>query len=299
MVGGQIQVILVTGGAGFIGSHVADALSAGGETVAVLDNFVTGDPSNLRGSVKIIEADVADPGVVDIMAGLEIEAVIHAAGQASVATSMVDPTRDLAVNVVGTANVLAGAQASGARRFVFLSTGAGIYGESDGADENTLPRPQSYYSMHKYLAERYVEISGISYANARLANVYGPRQRTDSEGGVVAIFAERLKNGSPILINGTGDQSRDFVHVADVVDALLLMLRSRREGTWNVATAQLTSLLELLGLLEKAIGPATEVLHGPARPGDVKNSRLSAHAIRNDLGWRPRYDLAAGVATFA
>lgn len=289
-------MILVTGGAGFIGSHLVEALAAVGEEVVVIDNFVSGDPSNLQENIEVVEADIADPETVDLVTELHAETIVHAAGQVSVAVSMTDPRRDLEANVGGTANVLAGARASGAERFVFLSTGAGIYGESDGADEGALPRPLSYYSMHKYLAERYVEISGVPYAIARLANVYGPRQRADSEGGVVAVFAERLRNGFPIAINGTGEQSRDFVYVTDVVDALLVMLRSKREGTWNVATAQSTNLLELLRLLEKVIAPATKVQHGPARPGDVKNSCLSIDKIQEELGWRPKYDLGAGIA---
>lgn len=292
-------MILVTGGAGFVGSHVVDALLAAGEEPVVLDNFATGDRANLPEGVRVVEADIADPGVVRKMSELDLEAVVHAAAQVSVAASMGDPALDLAVNVGGTANVLAGARAAGAERFVFLSSGGGVYGEADGADEGTLPRPKSYYSAHKYLAERYVELDGTSHAIARLANVYGPRQRTDLEGGVVAIFAERLRNGSPITINGAGEQSRDFVHVADVVDALLVMANSRRSGTWNVGTGQAASVLELLRALEDAIRPAVEVRHGPARPGDVENSRLSVDAIANDLGWRPKHDLKTGVANMA
>ena len=289
-------MILVTGGAGFIGSHVVDALLAAGEEVAVLDNFASGSRGNLPDEVQILEADVADPEIIAAIAGLDLECVIHAAAQVSVANSMSDPGRDLAVNVTGTANVLAGAKAAGVGRFVFLSTGGGIYGESDGADEGTLPAPMSYYSAHKYLAERYVQYSGISYANARLANVYGPRQRKDLEGGVVAIFAERLRNGAPILINGTGEQSRDFVHVTDVADALLLLANSREDGTWNVGTGEAASILELLQAMEKEIGPAAKVEHGPARPGDVGHSRLSVGKIREELGWSPKYDLASGLA---
>ena len=289
-------MILVTGGAGFIGSPVVDALLAVGEEPVVLDNFATESRSNLPEGLRVMEADIADAGVVDAIAALEVKTVIHAAAQVSVASSMGNPGLDLVVNVEGTANVLAGARAAGAERFVFLSSGGGVYGEADGADEDTLPRPKSYYSAHKYLGERYVEFSGLSYANARLANVYGPRQRTDLEGGVVAIFAERLRSGSPIVINGTGEQSRDFVHVADVVSALLVLARSRKNGTLNVGTGKASSILDLLRALEAKIGAATEVRRGPPRPGDVNNSRLSVDRIRDELGWSPRYDLAAGVA---
>ena len=288
--------VLVTGGAGFIGSHVVDSLLAAGDEPVVLDNMASGDRKNLPDGVDLVEMDIADAAVVEAIAGLRPEAVIHAAAQVSVAVSMQDPHLDLAVNVQGTANVLEGARAAGSRRFVFVSSGGGVYGESDGAGEDTLPRPKSYYSAHKYLGERYVELSGLSYANARLANVYGTRQRSDLEGGVVAIFTERLQGGQPILINGTGAQQRDLVYVADVVSSLLAMARSDRNGTWNVGTGVSTSILELLRALEGELGPATEVRHGPPRPGDVNNSRLAIDSIGRDLGWRPEYDLAGGVA---
>jgi len=289
-------VILVTGGAGFIGGHLVDTLLAAGQEPVVLDNLASGDRENLPDGVELVEMDVADAGVVGVIAELKPEVVIHAAAQVSVEVSMQDPHLDLAANVEGTANVLEGAKAAGARRFVFVSSGGGVYGESDGADEATLPCPKSYYSAHKYLAERYTELSGLSYANARLANVYGPRQRSGLEGGVVAIFTERLQRGQPILINGTGEQRRDLVYVADVVDSLLTMARSDRDGTWNVGTGISTSILELLHALEKEIEPATEIRHGPQRPGDVGNSRLAIGSIENDLGWRPKYNLASGIA---
>src|SRR5829696_8774040 len=247
--------MLVTGGAGFIGSHLVDTLLAAGQEPVVLDNLASGDRENLPSGVRVVEMDIADAGVVEVIAELQPEVLIHAAAQVSVAVSMQDPHLDLAVNVEGTANVLEGAKAAGVRRFVFISSGGGVYGESDGADEATLPRPKSYYSAHKYLGERYVELSGLSYANARLANVYGTRQRSDLEGGAVAIFSERLRRGQPVLVNGTGEQRRDLIYVADVVDSLLTMARSNRDGTWNVGTGVSTSILELLHVLEKEIGP--------------------------------------------
>jgi UDP-glucose 4-epimerase len=293
-------LILVTGGAGFIGSHFVDALVSAGEEPVVLDNFASGDRANLPEGVRVVEADVADERTVDVISSLDgVRAVVHAAAQVSVAASMGDPTLDLAVNVVGTANVLAGARAAGVERFVFLSSGGGVYGECDGADEMTMPRPKSYYSAHKYLAERYVELSGLSYANARLANVYGPRQRSDLEGGVVSIFAERLRAGKPINIYGTGEQSRDFVHVYDVVDALLVMVNADRDGTWNVGTGRAATINELLSVLEDEISTAADVEYGPARAGDVERSRLSVDAICEDLGWSAKYGLAEGVAEMA
>jgi UDP-glucose 4-epimerase len=289
-------LILVTGGAGFIGSHLVDALVDAGEEPVVLDNFASGDRDNLRQDVRLAEADIADSNIVNLIADLRPEVIIHAAAQVSVAVSMQNPHLDLAVNVQGTANVLEAAKVAGTRRFVFISSGGGVYGESDGADENTLPRPKSYYSAHKYVGECYVEFSGLSYANARLANVYGSRQRSDLEGGVVAIFTERLQKKQPILINGTGEQQRDLVYVADVVDSLIAMARSDCDGTWNVGTGRSTSILELLHALEDQIEPAVEVRHGPPRPGDVKSSRLEIKSIKDDLGWEPRYGLADGIS---
>jgi UDP-glucose 4-epimerase len=289
-------MILVTGGAGFIGSHLMEALLVAGQEAVALDNLASGDRVNLPDGAELIEMDIVDPAVVEAIAGSRPEVVIHAAAQVSVAASMQDPKVDLAVNVQGTANVLEGAKAADARRFVFISSGGGLYGESDGAGEDTLPCPKSYYSAHKYLGERYVELSGLSYANARLANVYGPRQRSDQEGGVVAIFAEKLRAGQPILVNGTGEQRRDLVYVADVVDSLLTMARSDRNGTWNVGTGISTSILELLRVLEAKLGPATQVQQRPRRPGDINSSRLAIDAAERDLGWRPKYDLASGIA---
>lgn len=159
-----------------------------------------------------------------------------------------------------------------------------------------MPRPKSLYGAHKYLGERYVELSGLSYAEARLANVYGTRQRSDLEGGVVAVFKERLQNREPILINGTGRQKRDLVYVADAADSLLTMARSDRHGTWNVGTGRSTSILELLRVLEATIEPAADVIYGPSRPGDVDNPRLSIASTERDLGWHPEFGPADSIA---
>lgn len=287
--------VLVTGGAGFIGSHIVDTLIARGEQVVVLDDLSGGSRDNLPPGVPIVEIDVAGPESARMIADLHPRAVIHAAAQVSVAHSMSDPARDRDVNVVGTANVLEGAKGAGCQRVIFISTGGAIYGETSGASETAMPHPQSYYSAHKYLAERYFELSGLSYGIARLANVYGPRQRSDLEGGVVSIFSERLRAGEPIVIQGSGEQYRDFVYVADVVSAVLAMLDSQLDGTWNVATGSRTTILELLAALEARITPATAIRHEASRPGDLFASRLINDQIRQDLGWQPCFDLAAGL----
>lgn len=287
--------VLVTGGAGFIGSHVVEALLARGDEVAVLDDLSSGRREHLPPGVSLLEVDVADPRTIAAIAALRPDGIIHGAAQVSVPRSMTNPSRDRAINVRGTAHVLEGARAGGTRRVVFLSTGGGIYGDTMGADEHTLPQPKSFYSAHKYLAERYLELSGISYAIARLANVYGTRQRSDLEGGVVAIFTERLRGRQPITIYGSGEQVRDFIYVADVVSAVLTMLDSDQDGLWNIGTGQATTVNMLLAALQDRLGEALEVRHVDARPGDVFASCLRIDRIAADLGWTPRYDLAAGL----
>lgn len=295
-----LGTVLVTGGAGFIGSHLVDQLVQAGARAMVLDDFSSGDAANLPAGVEVIRADIANAETIDAIAAARPDAIVHAAAQVSVPRSMADPDRDRAVNLVGTEHVIAGAQAAGESRVVFVSTGGGIYGETpEPATEQTLPRPKAYYSIHKYAAERYLELSGLSYAIARLANVYGPRQRSDLEGGVVAILSERLAAGLPITIYGTGEQRRDFVHVSDVVRALIAMLQSSTNGLWNVGTGTMTTVNELLRETEGVFGAATAMDHVASRPGDVYQSCLAIDAIRRDLGWAPTISLAEGLRTLA
>jgi UDP-glucose 4-epimerase len=290
--------VLVTGGAGFIGSHVVDRLLADGAQPVVLDDFSSGSAENLPTEVRILRADIADPTSVEQIASLRPDAIVHGAAQVSVPRSMTDPERDRAVNLCGTAHVIEGARRTGGCRVLFLSTGGGIYGETvEPASEESLPKPKSFYSIHKYAAERYLELSGLPYAIARLANVYGPRQRTDLEGGVVAIFAQRLAAGKPITIYGTGEQRRDFVHVTDVAEALLQMLRAPENGMWNVGTGRAVTINELLARTEQVVAPAAEVIRLSPRSGDVFNSCLAIDKISRELGWRPSLSLSEGLRT--
>ena len=288
--------VLVTGGAGFIGSHIVDAVLALGGQPIVLDDFSSGRAGNVAEGVATVNVDVSSSGTAEAIADLRPDVVIHAAAQASVPRSMADPERDRAVNLLGTEHVLKGARDGNATRFIFLSTGGGIYGETETpATEQTLPRPKSFYSVHKYAAERYVELSGMGYAIARLANVYGPRQQSDLEGGVVAVFAERLVNREPITIFGSGEQRRDLVHVQDVAEAIVLMLDNHNSDVWNVGTGHTTTINALLALMETAIAPAIDVRREDTRAGDVFGSCLSPRKIEHELGWRPRTSLLDGV----
>jgi UDP-glucose 4-epimerase len=290
--------VLVTGGAGFIGSALVRALRARGEEVVVVDDLSGGSAANLPGGVELVEQDVARPETAELVERLAPEAVVHAAAQVSVVRSQADPDRDRQVNLGGTQHVLDGARAAGVRRFVFVSSGGAVYGESDGASETDPPHPASYYAVHKLAAEHYVAMSGLAYAVARPANVYGPGQRSDLEGGVVAIFAQHLAEGAPVTIYGDGEQTRDFVNVADVVDALVTMLdlpAGRSGGVWNVGTGEPVSVNELLERMEAVAGRSVERVYGAAREGEVRSSRLSIGLAERELGWRPRVSLDEGL----
>jgi UDP-glucose 4-epimerase len=287
--------VLVTGGAGFIGSHIVEVLLEAGAEPVVLDDLSSGSRANVPAGVELLVVDVADPAVEAVVKDARPDIVIHAAAQVSVPVSVADPGRDRAVNLAGTEHVLRGALACGAHRFVFVSSGGAIYGEAAGADETWLPRPASPYGIHKLAAEGYVATSGLSFGIARYANVYGPRQRSDLEGGVVAILCERPAAGLPITISGTGAQSRDFVYVRDIAEAMVLIATTERDGTWNVSTGQGTSVNALRDELSALTDGPVGVSHAPARPGDVVVSRLSSELIGAELGWQPRYALRPGL----
>jgi UDP-glucose 4-epimerase len=287
--------VLVTGGAGFIGSALVRQLLAGGAEVIVLDDLSSGNASVVPDGVELVEQDVAEAVVADRIAAIRPSHVIHAAAQVRVDRSMEAPGHDRRVNLDGTAHVLEGSRRCGVERFVFVSSGGAVYGESASARESTAPAPRSYYGVHKLAAEGYVALAGLPYAVARLANVYGPGQRDDLEGGVVAIFTRAAVVGAPITIHGDGEQRRDFVHVDDVADALVRMLETDRSGVWNVGTGTSTSINALVDRLEGITGNRVERLHEAARPGDVRSSALEVTAIADDLGWVPRIDLETGL----
>lgn len=290
-------IVLVTGGAGFIGTHLVRALSGRQREIVVLDDLSAGHVDGLPTGTRVIQHDISDPSTPDVVARISPAIVIHAAAQVSVARSMGDPQRDLEVNVIGTRHVVDGARSAGTRRLVFLSSGGAIYGETDDATEDDPPRPASYYGVHKWVAERYVMLSGVSHGIARLANVYGPEQRADLEGGVAAIFAQALATDRELTIHGDGRQRRDFIHVDDVARAIALMVESRRDGVWNVGTGLGTSVVDLLGTMERVAGRSAQRRFGPARLGDIRSSTLRVDRIRNELGWHPRVGLETGLAT--
>jgi UDP-glucose 4-epimerase len=288
---------LVTGGAGFIGSNLVDALVDRGDDVTVLDDFSFGNRENLNPDAKVVEHDIREPFDTDA------DVVFHLAAQADVQTSMKRPAHDAAVNVVGTVNVLSAALASGAQ-VIFTSSGGAGYGECPGPVDETFPfLPLSPYGIAKKCGEEYLagwnRIHGTSHISLRLGNVFGPRQDSGLEGGVVAIFLEHLVRGEETTIFGDGAQTRDFVYVGDVVDALLAA-QGRSGGPFNIGTGVETSVRALLAACAEVAGRDDEPRLEPARLGDVQRSVLDSSRAQRELGWTPRVDLASGLAkTFA
>jgi len=285
---------LVTGGAGFIGSHLVDALVARGDDVVVLDDLSTGRREFVNESAGFVEHDVRQPFETDAAV------VFHLAAQADVGTSMERPSFDSEVNVVGTVNALEAARGADAH-LVFASTGGAIYGDVDEpAAELAALLPVSAYGLAKRAAEIYVDgwnrIHGTGHVVLRFANVYGPRQSAALEGGVIAIFLERLAAGEPTAIFGDGTITRDFVHVDDIVAALLLA-GERRGGTFNVGTGVETTIADLHMLCEEAVGVTAPASFGPPRAGDAKRSVLDTTLAARELGFAAAVPLREGIVS--
>jgi UDP-glucose 4-epimerase len=281
----------VTGGAGFIGSNLVDALVARGDDVTIVDNFASGKREFVNPKATLMEHDIREPFAV------EADVIFHLAAQADVQTSMKRPEYDAAVNVVGTVNVL---QSAPAAQVIFASSGGAGYGEcAEPADEDTPFLPLSPYGIAKKCGEEYLagwnRIYGTSHVSLRFANVYGPRQDAGLEGGVVSIFLERLNHGEPATIFGDGRHSRDFVYVDDVIAAALATV-GHSGGPYNVGSGEETTVAELYAASAKAAGVDAEPRLAEARLGDVLRSALDTTRIERELGWRPRVSLEDGLA---
>lgn len=294
--------VLVTGGAGFIGSHVAEAHLARGDQVAVVDSLAGGRREFVPDGARFYQVDVRDPALREVFERERPHLVNHHAAQASVSLSVRDPVLDADVNVLGTLRVAALAAEFGAEHLIFASTGGALYGEPERlpADESTPLNPLSPYGCAKAAAESYIELyrrlHGLRACSLRYANVYGPRQDPYGEAGVVAIFTRALLDGKPATIFGDGEQTRDFVFVADVVRANLLAADLRAEGAFNIGTGQATTVNAIYSALARLTGADATPVHGLPRPGDVLHVTLAAGLARGRLGWEPAVSLEEGLA---
>jgi UDP-glucose 4-epimerase len=291
---------LVTGGAGFIGSHLVDALLARGDQVHVVDNLSTGSRENLPSGAELHELDIRDEALEQLAGQLRSEVVFPLAAQADVGTSVERPAFDADVNVVGTVRVLEAARVTNAR-VVFTSRGGAIYGECERpAREDDDPQPLSPYAASKLAGEEYLatwnRLYGAGHVTCRLANVYGPRQQPTLEGGVIAIFLDRLRDGKQTEIFGDGNQTRDFVYVGDVVEALLAAAASPAGAVYNIGSGVATTVGELYRLCAETAGVQQEPRFGAARPGDLRHSVIDPSRAARELDWRARTTLVAGLA---
>jgi UDP-glucose 4-epimerase len=299
---------LVTGGAGFIGSHVVDALIARGDDVHVLDDLSTGRRENLAGALgagaTLIEGDITDPeAVAETFAECRPELVFHLAAQIDVRRSVEDPGFDLTVNVGGTVALLERSREQGVRRFVFASTGGAIYGEGEGRSlpltEEAECRPDAPYGQSKLAAEGYLglyrRLHGLDTVALRLGNVYGPRQDPLGEAGVVAIFCSALVAGRTPKVYGDGEQTRDYVFATDVAAAFLAASESTAPGPLNVGTGTETSVLEIGRLVGRAVGAPFDPELARSRIGEVRRISIDSSRARRELGWSAAHPLGDGL----
>ena len=294
--------VLVTGGAGFIGSHVCDAFLREGHSVTALDDLSSGRVENLDSRVELVACDIRSDTASAWILAERPDVICHLAAQMDVRRSVADPRLDADVNIGGMLHLLEAAQRAGVRRFVFSSTGGAIYGEQDvfPAPENHPTRPLSPYGVSKAAGELYLGYYraqyGLSSIALRYANVYGPRQNPHGEAGVVAIFSQRLLAGQSCTINGTGQQSRDFVYGPDVARANLLAAMSEECEALNIGTGRETDINTLYAHLAKAAAVATPAHHAPGKPGEQLRSSVDASAAHRILGWEPTVSLEDGIA---
>lgn len=293
--------ILVTGGAGFIGSWVAEVYINGGHEVLILDDLSTGRRENIPAAASFIEGDIRDADLVrGVFSDFRPDIVNHHAAQIDVRKSVEDPAYDASVNIIGTLRLLESSVRGGVKKFVFASTGGAIYGEPRviPADEKTPPMPISPYGTSKYAVEKYLEyykyIYSLDYVALRYANVYGPRQNPHGEAGVIAIFCSRILAGKPCIVFGDGAQTRDYVYAGDVAKANLSAL-SAPSGSYNIGTEIETSVNGLIAELGAASGVKFKVEHADARAGEVGRISLDVELAGKVLGWAPGVYLREGI----
>jgi UDP-glucose 4-epimerase len=297
-----MKSVLITGGAGFIGSHIADAYLERGWRVRILDDLSSGVRENVEPRAELVVGDLRDPRAIEEALDGGVDVINHHAAQMDVRRSVADPAFDADVNVVGALRLLQRAVDSGVRKVVFASSGGAIYGEPDHApqDESHPTRPMSPYGCSKFAFEQYLAyysaIYGISATSLRYGNVYGPRQRKDGEAGVVAIFAGRIFAGEEVTINGSGEQTRDYVFVGDVVKANLAVSENDLTGAFNVGTGIETSVNGLFGAMLRVTGSGAEAQHGEAKKGEQMRSVLDGTRLRTAASLPEPVPLEEGLA---
>lgn len=294
--------VLVTGGAGFIGSHIADRLVLEGHEVSIIDNLSTGKKENLNPQAEFYKLDIESPGIEKVFKKEKPELICHLAAQMDVRRSVSDPAFDARTNIIGTLNLLENAVRYGTRKVILASTGGAIYGEGGPypTTEDHPPRPVSPYGISKLTGEHYLyyyQVTyGINYVSLRFANVYGPRQDPFGEAGVVAIFTKKMLRNEQPMINGNGMQTRDYVYVEDVVNAVLAAIDNNVSDTFNVGTSTETSVNDLFRLLAEITGSNVREMHAPAKKGEQMRSCLNFDKIKKCLDWEPSVPLRVGLS---
>ena len=292
---------LVTGGAGFIGSHLVDRLIKENHKLIVIDNLSTGKKENLNPKAKFYKIDICSYRISQIFKKEKPEVVFHYAAQIDVRKSVKDPVEDAKINILGTLNILENCKKYNIRKVIFASTGGAIYGDAD-----IVPTPETYpelplspYGIAKLTIEKhlsyYYKVFGLPYVSLRLANVYGPRQNSKGEAGVVAIFCDKMLSKKQPIINGDGKQTRDFVFVDDVVEANISALKKDKVGIFNIGTARETDVNTLFKKLRELTDSKCAKIHGPTLPGEQKRSCLDYSEAKRELGWQPKYSLDKGL----
>lgn len=297
-----MSLVLVSGGCGFIGSHLVDMLVAVGHQVVVIDNLSTGKVENLHPMAQLIEMDITDKEAVHhLFSEHRFDYVFHLAAQINLRSSIKQPAQDAQTNVLGTINLLENCR--GIKKFLFASTGGAIYSpnyETIPWKEEDETSPSSPYGLSKFCAERYIELlsqqRGFQHAILRLSNVYGPRQNAHGEAGVIAIFADKIAHGQDCTIFGSGEQMRDFAYVGDVVRAFLLAMPKNVNGIFNVSTRQEVSVKDLTHTIFNIMGQKPRVNYADKIEGEMERSCLSYDKLNFLTGWRPEYVLAEGLA---
>ncbi len=293
--------IIVTGGAGFIGSHVVDAYCQEGHTVVVVDNLLTGERKNIHPLARFYHCDITSKELLSIFEKEKPDIVNHHAAQMNVRKSLEDPLFNAQSNIMGLLNVLSCAVKTNSKKFIFISSGGAIYGDAAKipTPETALVQPLSPYGLSKYTGERYIQLYshlyGLSYTILRYANVYGPRQNPLGEAGVIAIFIDALLKGKQPFIFGDGEQTRDYIYIADIVAANLLCLTKGPNEIFNLGTEKETSVNTLFSLLQSTITSSLKPIHAPKRAGEVSRNALNCQKARSLLEWQVRYPLEEGI----